>query len=165
MIRRAVEHRTKKKIVAGAVAAVLVLAGGGAALAYWTSDGSGKGQARAGTTVAVAVNDESLTVALRPGGPAQALRGSFSNPGEGPVFITSVTASVERVTKAADAPAGTCDTSDYEITQATMPVEAEVGVGTRQGSWSGASLSFVNKPTVDQDGCKGATVTVSYVAA
>jgi hypothetical protein len=164
MIRRAVEHRTKRRFVAGAVAAVIVLAGGGAALAYWTSNGSGNGQARAGTTAAVSVNDESTTVALRPGGPSQALVGSFSNPGDGPVFITSVTASVERVTKAANAPAGTCDTSDYEITQATMPVNAEVGVGAREGSWSGASLSFVNKPTIDQDACKGATVTVSYVA-
>jgi hypothetical protein len=165
MIRRALEHRTEKKIVAVAVAAALVLAGGGAALAYWTSNGSGDGKARAGTTVAVSVNDESTTVALRPGGPSQALEGSFANPGEGPVFITSVTASVESVTKAPGAPAGTCDATDYAITGATMPVDDEVPVGAREGSWSGASLSFVNKPDVDQDACKGATVVVRYVAA
>lgn len=165
MERRPIARRPKKKLVAGLVTALLVLTGGGAAYAYWTSNGSGNGRANAGTTVAVTVNDESAAVALRPGGPAKALSGTFTNPGDGKVRITSVTASVAKVTKASGAPAGTCDTSDYQITNAVMPVNADVPAGTGVGQWSGASLSFVDKPDVSQDACKGATVDISYVAA
>jgi hypothetical protein len=165
MERRTLARRPKKKLVAGLVTAVLVLTGGGAAYAYWTSNGSGNGRANAGTTVSVTVNDESTAVALRPGGPAKALSGTFTNPGDGAVRITSVTASVSKVTKASAAPAGTCDTTDYQISGAVMPVNADVPAGTGVGQWSGASLSLVNKPDVSQDACKGATIDISYVAA
>jgi hypothetical protein len=65
------------------------------------------------------------------------------------------------VTKATGAPAGTCDATDFTLANAAMTVNAEVPVGSGQGSWTGATIKFNNKAT-DQDACKGATVSLAY---
>ena len=43
-----------------------------------------------------------------------------------------------------------------------MTVSAEVPAGTVQGAWTGATIKFNNKSAVNQDACKGATVTLAY---
>ena len=62
---------------------------------------------------------QTTTVAdLRPGGAAQNLSGNFTNPAaNGPVYVTSVTASISSVVKAGGAVAGTCDATDYTLSQ------------------------------------------------
>jgi hypothetical protein len=101
---------------------------------------------------------------MHPGDSAQTLSGNFDNPNAGPVYVTSVTASIASVTKAAGAVAGTCDASDYTLANATMSVGAEVAAGTGKGSWTGATIKFNNKAT-NQDQCKGATVNLAYTVA
>jgi hypothetical protein len=165
MKKNSVDRRPSKKVITVAAAALLVAGGAGAAFAYWTSTGSGSGSATTGTSVAVTINQESVVTDLRPGGDAQTLSGSFTNPNEGPVYITSVTAAISAVTKAAGAPAGTCDATDFTLTGATMPVNAQVPTGTDVGDWSGATIAFDNKGDVNQDACKGATVSFTYTAA
>lgn len=153
-------RRTKKVtiIAAGAV----VLAGTGVAYAYWSAGGSGTGSAATGTNVALVVNQTSSVTSMGPGDTAQTLSGNFTNSNTGPAYVTSVTVSISGVTKAAQAPAGTCSASDYTLANSVMTVGAEVPPGTGQGSWSGASLKFNNSPTVNQDACKGATVALLY---
>ena len=142
----------------------LVLVGGGIAFAYWTVTGSGSGTGATGDNAAITINQTSTVTNLRPGGPAQELEGDFTNTNGGPVYVTSVTASIASVTKAAGAPTGTCDATDYTLTGATMTVDAEVPAGANQGSWSGATIAFNNKAT-NQDACKGATVNLAYTSA
>ena len=43
-----------------------------------------------------------------------------------------------------------------------MTVNAQVASGGAKGAWTGATVKFNNKGT-NQDACKGATVTLSYV--
>jgi hypothetical protein len=151
----------KQKIVA-ATAAMLVV-GGGTAFAYWTTGGSGTGTATTGTSSNIVVNQVSTITGLAPGVAAQTLSGNFTNTTNGgPVYITSVTVSIASVTPVG---AGTCDASDYTLTGAIMPVGAEVPVGTGVGAWTGATLAFNNKPAVNQDACKGATVNLAYSAS
>lgn len=148
-----------------AIVTVLLLAIGGGAFAYWSLVGSGSGTAAAGTVSgSITVVQTSTVSNLRPGGTAQTLSGNFTNSDTSPVYVTSVTASIASVTKAAGAPAGTCSAADYVLTGATMPVAAQIPSGTAQGAWSGATIAF-NNTGANQDACQGATVNLSYATA
>jgi hypothetical protein len=157
-------RKPTKKSMAIVLSAAIVLAGGGAAYAYWTAGGSGTGAATtaAGTTAVTAVQTTSVAN-MKPGDTAQALSGNFTNTNGGPVYVTSVTASIA-VTKAVGAPAGTCDSTDYTLASPTMAVGADVPNGTAQGAWTGATLKFNNK-AANQDACKGAGVAITYTVA
>jgi hypothetical protein len=155
---------TKRGLKVAALAGGLVLVGG-VAFAYWTQGGTGSGSASTGGTTPITVNQKSSIAGLAPGVGPKTLSGDFDNPNSGPVYVTSVTASISSVVKAAGAPAGTCDATDYTLSNATMAVGAEVPAGTAQGSWTGATLEFNNKSGVNQDACKGATVNLAYTAS
>lgn len=152
---------TKRRsfVVLGVIAA-LVVAGG--AIAYWTAGGSGTGTAStANPTSQLAVNQTSTLTAMYPGDSAQTLSGNFDNPTGNLVRVNKVTASIASITQD-PAAVGSCTASDYTLSNAAMTVNAEIPNGTAQGSWSGATIQFNDKPGVNQDGCKGATVNLSY---
>lgn len=151
-----------RKAVAALVIAGAVVAGGSAAFAYWTTTGTGTGSASATTTSPISVVQTSTVSNLGPGVAAQSLAGNFTNNNSGPVYVTSVTASIASVTKAVGAPAGTCDASDFTLANGTMAIGAEVPAGSAKGSWTGATIAFNDKTSVNQDACKGATVNLSY---
>jgi len=144
------------------VTAALLLTGGGIAFAYWSAGGAGTGSADTGTTVAITANQTSTVSGMAPGDSAQTLSGDFTNTNSGPVYVTSVVASISSVTQASGA-VGSCDDTDYTLSNATMTVNAEVASGTGVGSWTGATIQFNDKSATNQDGCKGATVNLAYV--
>lgn len=133
------------------------------AIVYWTAGGSGTGSASTGTNVAITAVQTSTPANLYPGGPTQPLSGNFNNPNVGPTYVATVTAAISSVTKAAGAPVGTCDASDYQLTQPGA-VNADVPSGTGVGAWTGGSIRMINKST-NQDACKGATVNLAYTIA
>lgn len=148
--------------IAGAAAGTVVV-GAAAAFAYWTAGGSGTGTAGTNSvTEALTVVQTATPANIRPGAAAQTLSGNFTNGNDEPIYVGTVTASIASVTKATGAPTGTCDATDYVLSAATMNVGAQVPVGTAQGSWSGATIEFNNKASVNQDACKGATVNFNY---
>ena len=61
-----------------------------------------------------------------------------------PVYVTTVTASISRVTTAGTALAGTCDASDYTIANPVMSINEEALVNDTS-AWSGATIQFNNK--------------------
>ena len=134
-----------------------------AAFAYWTAGGSGTGTASAaGAQTPLVAHQTSALDPMYPGDAPQAITGDFTNDNDGPIHVASVTVSIDSVAKAAGAPAGTCDASDFALSDAVMPVGAEVPAGSHVGSFSGATIQFNNKPAANQDACKGATVTLAY---
>jgi hypothetical protein len=147
---------TKKTLIV--VTIVVLAAVGGVAYAFWTNTGSGTGTASTGSNNSITVVQTSTIGDLGPGRPAQTLSGNFDNPNDSPVFVTAVSAEVTGT----DVPA--CDASNYTIA-GSAPVGAEVPPGNGVGSWSGLTIQFNNKPTVNQDACKGATVTIHYTAS
>ena len=152
---------TRKRAVA--VGAVVSLAIAAAAYAYWTSTGSGSGSASAaGAQSALTVNQTTTLSAMYPGDSAQTISGTFDNPNSGPIFVHTVTAAISSVTKAAGAPTGTCDATDFTLANATATVDAEIAAGNAKGAWTGPTLKFNDKTTTNQDACKGATVNLSY---
>jgi hypothetical protein len=153
----------KPRIVALAVVAVLVVAG--AAFAFWTAGGSGTGTgSAAGAQTALVANQTTTLTAMYPGDTAQTISGNFNNPNSGPIQVATVTASISSVTKAAGAPAGTCDATDFTLASAAMTVNAEVPAGNAKGAFTGATIKFNDKAT-NQDACKGATVNLAYAIA
>ena len=154
-------NRSKKRALAiltivGAVAVAAV------AYAFWTTSGGGDGTASAGSAAGITVSQTSVVDALHPGGSAQTLSGDFTNTNDSSVYVGTVTASIDSVDKAADAPAGTCDATDFTLSNEVMTVNALVPSGEHTGSWSGASIQFNNKEDTNQDACKGATVHLHY---
>ena len=152
------------------VSLLLLAVGAGVAFAFWTADGTGTGSAATGDTSSLTVVQTSVVTDLRPGGSPQGLSGDFTNPAaNGPVFVTDVTVSIESVAKAAGAAAGVCDASDYVLSNPVMDVNQTVPTGAAQGAWGvpedRATIQFDNKPTTNQDQCKGATVTLAYVSS
>jgi hypothetical protein len=148
--------------VLGVVISVVVA---GAAFAYWTAGGSGNGSAStAGAQSALTANQTTTLTAMYPGDTAQTISGNFDNPNSGPSYVSTVTVSIASVTKAAGAPAGTCDATDYTLASAAMPVNLEIPAGTGKGAFTGATLKFNNKAS-NQDACKGATVNLAYAIA
>jgi hypothetical protein len=150
----------KKKSVALAIIGAVTVGASIAAFAYWTAGGSGTGTADTGTFVALTAVQTSTISDMHPGDSAQTLSGTFDNPNDGPVYVTSVTASIASVTKAGGAVAGTCDATAYTLANATMNIGAEV-LADDSSTWSGATIKFNNKGT-NQDQCKGATVNLAY---
>ncbi|MEA2126907.1 MAG: hypothetical protein QOI80_3689 [Solirubrobacteraceae bacterium] len=146
--------RSRRGLVLGLLVAVAVA---GAALAYWTAGGSGTGSASAGTTAPITAVQTSTLTPMYPGDSPQTLSGTFTNTNSGPVYVSSVTASIGSVSNAG------CDATDFTLANATMTVNAQVPAGTSQGSWSGATIKFNNKAGANQDACKNATVTLNYV--
>ncbi|HEX4057504.1 MAG TPA: hypothetical protein VHX87_04200 [Galbitalea sp.] len=156
-------RNSKRRIAAIAIVTLILVGGGGAATyAYWSAGGTGTGTAATGTSVGITAVQTSTITGLAPGGTAQTLSGNFTNTNSGPVYVTSVTASISSVTKAGGAPSGTCDATDYSLTNATMAVGAEVASGSAKGAWTGATIAFNDKGATLQDACKGATVNIAY---
>ena len=152
---------TTKRVIAVAAVTVVLLGGAGVAYAYWTAGGSGSGSATAGTSAAITINQSSVVTNIRPGGAAQTLSGTFTNTNDEPVYVTSVTASIDSITDGGV----TCEATDYTLANAVMTVNQSIAIGSGTGSWTGATIAFNNKPAENQDDCKNATVNFAYTAS
>lgn len=146
-----------RKALATLTGGTLVLAGAGVAFAYWTNTGAGSGSASSGTNSPVVINQTTTVTGMGPGVAPQSLAGHFDNGNDGPVYVTSVSASVTGTDKVG------CGPTDYTIA-GTATVNAQVPVGTSVGSWSGLTIAFNNKAATNQDACKGAAVTIAYTS-
>lgn len=153
--------RNKKKIILAAAAAVVI--GAGSAFAYWstTGSGSGTGSTSAGASN-LAIAQTTVFTAFYPGDSAQTISGTVTNNATNSAYVNSVTVSIAGVTQAVGA-VGTCDSTDYTLASPVMSVAADVAAaGT--ANFTGATLKFNNKVAANQDGCKGATVNLSYAS-
>ena len=153
-------HTNRRKAMLSVIATLVVA---GAAFAYWTVGGSGTGSASTADGAAnLTANQTTTLTPLYPGDSAQTISGDFNNTNSGPVYVGTVTASIASVTKAVDAPAGTCDATDFTLASAAMTVNAEVPAGAGTGAFTGATIQFNNKTGTNQDACKNATVALAY---
>ncbi len=163
-------NKKRLAFVSGSLAVALV--GGGLAIAYWTTTGSGTGAGTVGTSTAVSVTQDSTVSGLVPGGPSAALDFTVNNGGTGPQTINGVSVSVSKVTKAVGAPAGACTAGDFTVAQPALGGAIELAVGDNTFT-SGAGGDFANTTAAvsmkntasDQNGCKGATLEFTYTVS
>jgi hypothetical protein len=152
-------NTNKKRLLAAGIVTAILLGGAGAAYAYWTNTGAGTGSAETGTNDPIVINQTSVIGDMAPGVAAQTLSGTFTNTNDGPVYVASVTVSIDSVDGGP-----TCEATDYTIANGTMTVNAQVPAGTGVGSWTGATIAFNNKAGENQDDCKDATVNLAYTS-
>lgn len=160
MTRRAEKSKMSKTKKIAIVSTVVVAGTSVAAFAYWSAGGSGTGTAATGDTVELTAVQTTEVAAMYPGDSAQTLSGTFDNDNSGPIYVTSVTASIASVFQGGSVAVG-CDATDYTLASPVMTVGAEVPAGNLEGDWSGATIKFNNKASA-QDACKGATVNLAY---
>jgi hypothetical protein len=141
--------------------AVCVFAIAGVAYAYWTTSGTGTGSASTSEPDVITVNQTSTVSDLYPGGPTQALSGDFGNPNPGSIFVGAISAAISEVTGPNIGPGAPCSAADYQLNGFPLTVNTQIPPGSGVGSWSGGSLQMLNTAS-NQNGCKGATVTIGY---
>jgi hypothetical protein len=161
------DRRTAKRILAIGLPLV-VIAATGVGYAYWTSGGSGTGSAAtANPGNTLSVTQTSTVSGLVPGGAAQPITVRVTNAASAsnPVHVNQVVASFT-VT-----PSGTntCAASNYDLAGATMTTTSPAAASHDVAP--GGTLDFVGATLAltetggNQDGCKGATVNLSYLAS
>jgi hypothetical protein len=110
-----------------------------------------------------------LSGALAPG-LSRALDLTLANPNKKPLSVTNLTVTVQTVTRTAYAIAHNqpCTTADYAVTQYSGAYPLTVP-GNGSASLSSLGVSTSARPKVsmlntalNQDGCKGATLTLAY---
>jgi hypothetical protein len=150
----------KGVIVTGAVAAAAVI-GGGAAFAYWTTNGSDTGTAGAATGVAaVGITQTSALSGLYPGGPAQNIVVDLTNGDTIPVSLESLTAALDGTSDEANCPAA----ANFSVSaNPSLSFPLEVGAGATVQVITVGTIQMQNLAT-NQDDCKGVTVNLAYAA-
>jgi hypothetical protein len=101
---------------------------------------------------------------LYPGGPAQPINFSVTNPGSIPEALNTVTIAISTITHQHATSGGACDPGWFTITQPTV-INGSVAAGsTWDDTSSGASIQLNNSTTINEDACQGATVNLTFTS-
>jgi hypothetical protein len=150
----------KKRIIV--TTAAMVAVGGGAAFAYWTATGTGNTTTAAGTSSNFTISSSVAGGALSPGGPTQTVTFTVTNPGTGVQKLSTVAATVAATDGSAWTAVTGCTKDDFAVGTPSFTVtEIPANGGTVTGT---VTLQMIDRTGVNQDGCKGATVPVHFVA-
>lgn len=160
----------KKRLAAVAGGTAIVMAGAGIGYAYWTSTGGGTGSATTadGNATAFSVAGGAASD-MFPGDEAQTVTATVTNVGNESYKLQTLSAYL--TIDDAHASDG-CTASDYLLNGVAAPGTADAAADLKVQPTELAktatttktfTLQFNDKPTV-QDSCKGASVTINYIA-
>jgi predicted ribosomally synthesized peptide with SipW-like signal peptide len=145
----------KNRLAIGGVVLVLALAGG--AYAYWTSSGEGTGTVKASSGGAAFEVDSTLAEGLYPGGSSAVMVKVKDVEASQSEFLTKLEAEVEKTSVAE------CKKEWFEVTPASQEPKALIAHGeTKEYA---VSLKMKEEAAVNQNACKGASVTLKYKAS
>jgi hypothetical protein len=113
-----------------------------------------------------------LTGLLTPG-TSRSLELTLTNPNKKPVAVSNLTVTVQAVTRSADAIARNlpCTPADYAVTQyggpypLTIPGSTSSALSTLGVPAAGFPRVAMLNTATNQDGCKGATLTLAFAGA
>src|SRR5215212_1947504 len=152
--------KKSQKRLAVVLSVVGLLAVGVVAYAYWSAGGGGSasGQTANGNAAAVNAVTSSNLDGLYPGA-SKTITGNFDNSGNGnSVHVNGLTAAISVTPTAGN----TCAASNYSVTGLSV-TSADVAASSQGGAFTG-TLNMADLAT-NQDGCKGATVTLTYTVS
>lgn len=151
---------SKKTYLATGAAAIIVAAGAGSAIAYWTTSGTGTGSASTGTSSSfVVTTDPAAGDPLTPGGPSETVAVHVNNPSSGHQKLQTLTVAVAQADGSAWTTVSGCSAADYTV---SVPVTAtDLAPGATYDTVATISM---NNLASSQDGCKGATVPLYFAA-
>jgi hypothetical protein len=148
-------HIKKSRLGIGVVVALLALVAG--AIAYWTSSGEGSGTAKANYASASFEVSSGLVENLYPGGSAAVtvkVKDTDANQNE---YLTKLEAEVKETSVTE------CKKEWFEVTPASQ--EPKVVVAHGETKEYTVSLKMKEEASVNQNACKGASVTMHYKAS
>ncbi|MCZ2404717.1 hypothetical protein IV498_16420 [Paenarthrobacter sp. Z7-10] len=143
----------KNKIITAAATVALVAGGGGAAFAYWTTTGSGTGTAANSSGGGTVTLHSTFAAGLTPGGSVDVAY-SADNATTSSTVVGVLTATVTTSDAA-------CLPAWFHVTAVTT--NSTVAPSTT-GTAVGAGRLSLDDLGVNQDACKGATVTVTVAS-
>jgi hypothetical protein len=149
--------KTRKKRLTLGVVAVIAAMSAAAAFAYWTSSGEGTGSVKASSGGAAFEVSSTLVEGLYPGGSSAVtvkVKDADASQNE---FLTKLEAEVEK-TSAAE-----CKKEWFEVTPASQ--EPKVVVAHGETKEYTVTLKMKEEAAVNQNACKGASVTLKYKAS
>lgn len=144
----------KSKVAAVAASVSLMAVGGGAAYAYWSTTGTGSGSAVTSQGTVPVVLHAMFVQGLAPGGQEDVVY-TADNPNSSSTTVGSL-ASTVTTSNAGCLPAWFVSTPPTSTTS-VAPNSTKTSLGT-------GSLSFTDDPAVNQDACKGATITLTVTS-
>jgi hypothetical protein len=145
---------TRKTAVAVVAAAVIAI-GGGVAFAYWSTTGSGTGSATNASSNGSVVLHATFANGLTPGA-SETVTYTADNAGTSSLQVGTITPTVS-----IDAAHSTCSAADFTIAPTTSNTTVPAGAsGVAAGT---GTLAFADT-AVNQDGCKGAVVTLTLAS-
>jgi hypothetical protein len=145
----------KKRLTLGGVVIALVMAA--TAVAYWTSSGEGTGTVKASAGGAAFEVSSTLVEGLYPGGSSAVtvkVKDADASQNE---FLTKLEAEVEKTSVAE------CKKEWFEVTPASQ--EPKVVIAHGETKEYTVNLKMKEEAAVNQNACKGATVTLKYKAS
>jgi hypothetical protein len=160
-----------KSVVAVVAGTALVAGGAGVAYAFWTATGTGSGTATTSTGESHLAFGATTTIdAMYPGDAPQAFSVTLTNNAQNKAYVAGVKAFLT-----IDGSHPGCSADDYVLgatTAATAPGSEATAVPL---AWTATELASGGSGTVsgkigfndkgtNQDACKGATVTINYLA-
>jgi hypothetical protein len=146
-------------VISAAVAAVLI--SGGVAFAYWTTSGTGTATAGVGAAGNVTVAQTGSISGLFPGGSAQLINFTVTNPTTTPLFVDDVAVSIGTIANQSVSAGPACDVDDFTLVQPTW-VDVDIAAG---GSATGTATIAMDNEAWNQDACQGATVNLDFAAS
>lgn len=153
-------HRGKPRRRPAVIALITlgaIVAGGTAAYAYWTTQGTGTGTATTGSVEEVTVLQENTPSGLYPGGPGVGINGTIVNDNDTDVNVGGLTAVVTATTAAG------CEADDY-IIEGTAVLGSNLIQENATTTWTGLTVRL-DETGLNQDACQGAGITITYTAA
>jgi hypothetical protein len=157
----------KKRGVA-ALSVIAVLAIAGAAFAYFTSTGSGTGNAAVGNSTAFTVAQTSTSGNMYPGAGTSTLNYTVTNPSAGHQNLSAVVATVNSNSSSditthggTDVPGCLASWFTAVAHPGSLPQDL-AGSGTSTGT---VTVTMTNTPTISQDACQGATPDITISAS
>jgi hypothetical protein len=152
----------KRGMIAGFIVALVVA---GAAVAYFTSSGTGTGQAKVGSSTAFAVSFGTTTGTMYPGTGTSNVPYTITNPtGSGAQYLTSTSAAVANdgsgnIKQSGTAVSG-CLATWFTATD-KPPAYGQIADG---GNKTGSVDVVMANPGVSQDSCQGKTPDIVVTA-
>jgi hypothetical protein len=145
----------KNRLAIGGVVLALVLAAG--AYAYWTSSGEGTGTVKASSGGAAFEVSSTLVEGLYPGGSSAVTVKVKDVDASQNEFLTKLEAEVEKTSVAE------CKKEWFEVTPASQ--EPKVVLAHGETKEYTVNLKMKEEAAVNQNACKGASITLKYKAS
>jgi len=153
------KHLSKKRVVLAAIIAVALAISSGVAYAYWTSTGSGTGSvaaANGGTDLAITASG---WASLAPGAVnAKPVNVVVQNPNTYSAHVNNVVFGSVTTSDAGCLPAW------FTVSGSPLNLNADLAVGASTASTPFGTITMSDLPSIDQNACKSATITIHFTS-